>query len=292
MTRSVLEPGQFLGTEESTNEDCVFPQKVTPEIDDVKGPSSRSGLGGNTMGRVAAFLYGIVAYLIFFMTFLYAIGFVGNLVVPKSIDSGAGVFSIEGLGVDALLLSLFAIQHSVMARQWFKRAWTKFVPHQIERSTYVLLASLCLDLLYWQWRSMTEIVWNVQNSAGQWVLLVLFGLGWLTVLASTLMVSHADLFGLRQVTLYFRNKTYEPIGFKTPMLYQNVRHPIYFGFLVAFWATPKMTYGHLLFSIATTGYILLAIQFEEHDLVAFFGDAYRQYRLRTPMLLPFLKRSK
>jgi protein-S-isoprenylcysteine O-methyltransferase Ste14 len=236
--------------------------------------------------RIATFLYGLVCYLIFLVTFLYAIGFVGNLVVPKSIDSGPAVPLVEALLVNMLLLSLFAIQHSVMARQWFKRAWTKIIPPPIERSTYVLLASLVLLLLFWQWRPMPDVIWDVRNPTGRVVLQGLFWMGWGGVLFSTYLIDHFSLFGLRQVYLNLKSLPDEPTSFKTPALYKVVRHPLYLGFIIAFWSTPRMTLGHLLFAAVCTAYIVVAIQFEERDLMEFYGDHYRKYRTQVSMLLP------
>lgn len=238
------------------------------------------------MGGIASVLYGGLVYLVFLATFLYAIAFVGNLPVPKTIDSGEPGFIGAALIVDTLLLGLFAIQHSVMARPAFKRWWTKLVPSPVERTTYVLLASLVLLLLYWQWRPIPEPVWSVINPAGALVLQAVFWIGWGVVLLSTFLINHFELFGLRQVYARLRGRTLPPPVFKTPLFYKNVRHPIYLGFLLAFWATSTMTVGHLLFAVATTGYILIGIYLEERDLMALFGDQYRRYREQVSMLIP------
>jgi protein-S-isoprenylcysteine O-methyltransferase Ste14 len=243
------------------------------------------------MGGIASVLYGVVIYGFFFVTFLYAIAFTGNLpMVPKTIDSGAAGPLVPALIVNTLLLGVFAIQHSVMARPGFKRWWTNFVPHAVERSTYVLFASAALVLLFWQWQPILTPVWTITDRVGVFLMQAVFWLGFGVVLLSTFLINHFELFGLRQVWARLMGHTIPEPQFRTPFLYKRVRHPLYLGFVLAFWATPVMTLGHLLFAVMTTVYILIAIWFEERDLVDLFGDQYRRYREQVSMLIPLPRR--
>jgi protein-S-isoprenylcysteine O-methyltransferase Ste14 len=236
--------------------------------------------------RVAVFVYGVACYGVFFATFLYAVGFIGNLVVPKTMDSPARTPFLSALGIDVLLLGIFAAQHSVMARPWFKRAWTRIVPESAERSTYVLLSSLALIALFAFWQPLGGMVWNIQNPTARMAMYQLFGLGFGMVLLATFLINHFDLFGLRQVWLYLIGKPYTQLTFRTPLFYKYIRHPLYVGWFMAFWFTPTMTGGHLLFAVMTTVYILMAIRWEERDLIESHGEQYIQYRESVPMFIP------
>ena len=240
--------------------------------------------------RIVVFVYGSLSYVLFLGTFLYAIAFIGGFAVPTRLDGPSSGPMLSALAINALLLTVFAVQHSLMARKWFKDAWTRIVPAPAERSTYVLFSSLALILLFWQWRPMGGIVWSAEDPTARLVLRALFGFGWALVLACTFLIDHFDLFGLRQIWMYLTGRPYTGPRFVTPGPYRLVRHPLYVGWLFAFWATPTMTLAHLVFAIATTAYILVAIQLEERDLVREHGQTYEQYRRHVPMLLPFGRR--
>lgn len=243
------------------------------------------------MGKLVAFLYGIVAYLAFAVVIVYAIGFVTGLMVPKTIDSGPASPLVESIVINIVLLTIFALQHSVMARPQFKKWWTTIVPKSVERSTYVLLASLALALVFWQWRPLPGVVWEAKDPTIAASLLYLGLFGWVLVFVSTFMINHFELFGLHQVANNLTGNSMPPMKFKTPMLYNVVRHPIYLGFIIFVWATPTMTAGHLLFAAVVTAYIFVGIALEEHDLIEVFGDEYRRYRRRVAMIVPFIGRS-
>ena len=249
------------------------------------GPDSRS----HPIARMIAFLYGIIAYFVFFVTFLYAIGFVAGMVVPKTIDSGAVGPAMESAIVNLVLMSLFAVQHSVMARRQFKEWWTQYVPKSVERSTYVLFSSLALGLLLWQWRPIPTVVWQIDDPQIAMAVTGISLLGFLIVLTSTFLINHFELFGLHQVAKNLTGRSMPAPRFRTPLYYKFVRHPLYLGFIIAFWAAPTMTIGHLLFAAVTTAYIMVGILLEERDLVDLFGDDYRRYRERVSMLVPWRK---
>jgi protein-S-isoprenylcysteine O-methyltransferase Ste14 len=244
------------------------------------------------MQRFLFFLYGLVAYLLFFVAILYGIGFVGNVYVPKGIDGGAVGSLSSAIAVNVSLLLLFALQHNVMARPWFKNWWTRFVPRPIERSTYVAAASLILLVLYWQWRPMPQVVWQVDHSLARGILWALYFLGWATVFFSSFVIDHFELFGLKQVWLYFMGREQTTAPFSERSLYRWVRHPLMLGFIIAFWSAPTMSQGRLLFAAVASAWILIAIQIEERDLAQYLGEPYREYRKRTPMIVPWLRSSR
>ncbi len=242
------------------------------------------------MKKIIVLIYGILAYIVFLISFLYAIGFVGNLLVPKGIDSGMEIDFTRALLINVGLLSLFAVQHSIMARPAFKKWWVQIIGKAAERSTYILLTSLLLLLIFWKWQPMTSIVWNIENSAIIMFMQILFWIGWTIVLLSTFMISHFELFGLTQIVDNLKNKVTESARFQTNYLYKIVRHPLMLGFIIAFWATPVMTAGHLLFAVVTTAYILVAVKFlEENDLRKSLGEKYEKYQQEVPMIIPFTK---
>ncbi len=242
------------------------------------------------MGRIISFLYGVLAHLGFLVVFLYLIGFLGNFVVPKSIDSGQAGPVAQAMLINVILIAIFGIQHSVMARPGFKQWWTRFVPQHIERSTYVMISNLLVALLIWQWQPMVGVIWNVEHPVGASVLWGLFGIGWVMIVLTSFVINHFDLFGLRQVYLHLRGMEYTPLEFKAKWIYKYIRHPLMLGWIIAFWSTPQMSAGHLVFAVGTAVYILIAIQYEERDLVKFHGEDYENYRRQASMLLPFMKK--